>query len=232
MEKYKKLFEANRAWAESMVESDPDYFERRSQRQEPYFLFIGGHDSRIASEAITGTQPGEILMHRNMANQVHPNDLNTLSVIEYAVEVLDVKHIVIIGHYGCGGIKAAMAPMGHGIIDHWLHVVRELQFRHRDELLALSDEQSREERLVELNVVKQVFQLARTPIVQRAWARGQRPILHGSVYDSHDGLLRPLISGLMDQESVAQAHDLPVRSYVAELHHEPAPAAATSPVEG
>ncbi|MEE4185745.1 MAG: carbonic anhydrase [Gammaproteobacteria bacterium] len=224
MEKYKKLFEANRTWAESMVNSDAEYFERRSQRQEPYFLFIGGHDSRIPSEAITGTQPGEILMHRNMANQVHPNDFNTLSVIEYAVEVLDVKHIVIIGHYGCGGIKAAMAPMGHGIIDHWLHVVRELHLRHRDELAALPDDQSREERLVELNVVKQVFQLARTPIIQRAWARGQRPILHGSVYDSHDGLLRPLISALMDEESLAKAHDLPVPSYVSELHHETAPA--------
>ena len=222
MEKFRRLFDANGKWAESMIAADPEYFERRSQRQEPHFLFIGGHDSRLPSEAITGTLPGEVLMHRNIANQVHLSDFNTLSVIEYAVEVLDVKHIVVSGHYGCGGIKAAMAPMGHSLIDHWLHTVRELQFRHREELAALPDDQSREDRLVELNVVKQVFQLARTPIVQRAWTRGKRPILHGTVHDSHDGLLRPLISELLDQDSVSKAHDLPVRSYVSALHHEAA----------
>ncbi len=220
MQQFLKLFEANRTWAEAMLETDSEYFERRSQQQEPHFLFIGGHDSRISSETITGTLPGEILMHRNIANQVHPGDFNTLSMIEYAVEVLDVKHIAVSGHYGCGGIKAAMAPMGHGIIDHWLYMVRELQFRHRDELEALPDDQAREDRLVELNVVKQVFQLARTPIIQRAWTRGKRPILHGVVYDSHDGLLRPLVAGLMDQETMQQAHDAPVRSFVSELHHE------------
>lgn len=222
MEQFLHLFENNRKWADAMRASDPEYFERRSARQEPHFLFIGGHDSRIPSESITGTLPGEVLMHRNIANQVHPSDFNTLSVIEYAVEVLDVKHIAISGHYGCGGVKAAMGPMGHGIIDHWLHVVRELKLRHADELAALPDEQSREDRLVELNVVKQVFQLARTPIIQRAWTRGKRPVLHGMVYDAHDGLLRPLISGLMDSESVATAHVMPVRSYVDELHHETA----------
>ena len=220
MEQFLQLFEKNRKWAESMREADPEYFERRSARQEPHFLFIGGHDSRIPSEAITGTLPGEVLMHRNIANQVHPSDFNTLAVIEYAVEVLDVKHIAVSGHYGCGGVKAAMGPMGHGIIDHWLHVVRELQFRHHDELAALPDDQSREDRMVELNVVKQVFQLARTPIIQRAWARGKRPILHGMVYDAHDGLLRPLISGLWDMDTVAKAHAQPVRSYVSEIHHE------------
>ncbi len=224
MEQFLQLFEANHKWAESMRSADPDYFERRSQRQEPHFLFIGGHDSRIPSEAITGTLPGEVLMHRNIANQVHPSDFNTLSVIEYAVEVLDVKHIVISGHYGCGGVKAAMAPMGHGIVDHWLHMVRELQLRHHDELAELPDDQSREDRMVELNVVKQVFQLARTPIIQRAWTRGKRPILHGTVYDSHDGLLRPLISGLCDADTVARANKNPVRSYVSELHHESSPA--------
>ncbi len=224
MEQFLHLFEKNRKWADAMRESDPDYFGRRSARQEPQFLFIGGHDSRIPSESITGTKPGEVLMHRNIGNQVHPNDFNTLSVIEYAVEVLDVKHIAISGHYGCGGIRAAMGPMGHGIIDHWLHVVRELRLRHAEELDALPDDQSREDRLVELNVVKQVFQLARTPIIQRAWARGKRPILHGMVYDAHDGLLRPLISGLMDVETVAKAQPMPVRSYVSEIHHEGATA--------
>ncbi len=224
MQLFQQLFENNRRWADSMREADPEYFERRSARQEPHFLFIGGHDSRIPNEAITGTKPGEVLMHRNIANQVHPSDLNTLTVIEYAVEVLDVRHIVISGHYGCGGVKAAMQDMGHGLIDHWLHVVREVRMRHADELAALPDDQSREDRLVELNVVKQVFQLARTPIIQRAWARGKRPIIHGMVYDVHDGLLRPLVSGLCDAETVAAAHGQPVKSYVSELIHDAAPA--------
>jgi carbonic anhydrase len=225
MELFHQLFENNRRWAEAMTAADPDYFERRSAAQEPHFLFIGGHDSRVPSEAITGTKPGEVLMHRNIANQVHPSDLNTLSVVEYAVEVLDVRHIVVSGHYGCGGVKAAMRDMGHGLIDHWLHVVREVRLRHAAELVALPDDQAREDRLVELNVVAQVAQLARTPIIQRAWSRGKRPILHGMVYDVHDGLLRPLVSGLWDDATFAAAMAEPVRSYVTEIHHEtPKPA--------
>jgi len=220
MELFHQLFENNRQWAEAMQSADPDYFNRRSARQEPQFLFIGGHDSRIPSEAITGTKPGEVLMHRNIANQVHPSDLNTLSVIEYAVESLDVRHIVISGHYGCGGVKAAMHNMGHGLLDHWLHVVRELRIQHDTELASLPDDQAREDRLVELNVVKQVFQLARTPIMQRAWSRGKRPIIHGMVYDVHDGLLRPLVSGLFDAATVDAAQRMPVKSYVTEIHHE------------
>lgn len=220
MELYQQLFENNRRWADAVRADDPEYFERRSAIQEPHFLFIGGHDSRIPSEAITGTKPGEVLMHRNIANQVHPNDLNTLAVIEYAVEVLDVRHIVISGHYGCGGIRAAMREMGHGVIDHWLHVVREVRQQHAAELAALPDDQAREDRLVELNVAKQVFQLARTPIIQRAWSRGQRPILHGTVYDTHDGLLRPLVSGVCDDATLATAQSRPVTSYVAELQHD------------
>lgn len=225
MEQFHQLFENNRQWAEAMQSADPDYFTRRSARQEPHFLFIGGHDSRIPSEAITGTKPGEVLMHRNIANQVHPSDLNTLSVIEYAVESLDVRHIVISGHYGCGGVKAAAHNMGHGLLDHWLHVVRELRIQHAAELAALPDDQAREDRLVELNVVKQLFQLARTPIMQRAWARGKRPIIHGMVYDVHDGLLRPLVSGLYDAETVDAAQRMPVKSYLTEIHHDSAAAA-------
>ncbi len=219
MELFHKLFEANRTWAEAMRQSDPEYFERRAATQKPHFLFIGGHDSRIPSEAITGTAPGEVLMHRNIANQVHPNDFNTLSVLEFAVEILDVKHVVISGHYGCGGIHAAMSGVGHGVLDHWLHMVRELRYRHAAELDALPDQQTREDRLVELNVVEQVFQLARTPIIQRAWSRGARPILHGMVYDVHDGHLRPLISGLSDSTAVERARREPVTSHVRELHH-------------
>jgi carbonic anhydrase len=220
MELFHQLFENNRRWAEAMQSADPEYFARRAARQEPHFLFIGGHDSRVPSEAITGTKPGEVLMHRNIANQVHPSDLNTLSVVEYAVESLDVRHVVVSGHYGCGGIKAAMHSTGHGLLDHWLHVVRELRLQHDQELAALPDDQAREDRLVELNVVKQVFQLVRTPIIQRAWARGKRPIIHGMVYDARDGLLRPLVSGLCDAATVAAAERQPVTSYVSEIQHD------------
>jgi carbonic anhydrase len=220
MRLFHQLFEDNRRWADAMLAADPDYFERRAAFQAPHFLFIGGHDARVPSEAITGTKPGEVLMHRTIANQVHPGDFNTLAVIEYAVEVLDVPHIVVSGHYGCGGIKAAMRPLGHGLLDHWLHVVRELRQAHAVELATLPDDQAREDRLVELNVAKQVEQLARTPIIQRAWSRGGRPILHGIVYDVHDGLLRPLVSGLRDNGTVTSAMAEPVPSYVTAVHHE------------
>ncbi len=220
MHQFLELFEKNRAWADAVRVADPGYFDDRSARQEPHFLFIGGHDARIPSQALTGTAPGEVLLHRNIANQVHPADFNTLSVVEYAVEVLDVKHIAIVGHYGCGGIKAARRTMGHGIIDHWLHVVRELAERHAEELAALPDEQAREDRLVELNAAKQVFQLARTPIIQRAWARGNRPIIHALVYDVHDGLLRPLVSGVCDAGTLAAAQQRPVESFISEIYHE------------
>lgn len=222
MQPFLEMFEKNREWAASMLAADPGYFEALSVRQEPHFLFIGGHDARLPSQAITATAPGEVLLHRNIANQVHPSDFNTLSVVEYAVEELDVKHIAVVGHYGCGGIKASRRPMGHGVLDHWLHVVRELAVQHAAELAALPDEQARQDRLVELNAAKQVFQLARTPIVQRAWARGKRPILHALVYDVHDGLLRPLVTGVCDQQTLTAAQQQTIESHISEIRHESA----------
>jgi len=203
MQNYQKLFANNRDWASAIRSADPEYFERRAAGQEPHFFFIGCCDSRVPAELLTGTKPGEIFTHRNIANQAHPNDLSMLAALEYAVEYLDVKHVLICGHYGCGGVKAALGPPGHGVVDHWLHVIRDVYRWNREEIDALPDIDAKTNRLVELNVMKQVFQLSRTPVVQRAWAKGRRPILHGIVYDLHDGLLKELVSGL-DGEDKAQ----------------------------
>lgn len=205
MQNYLRLYARNRTWANEMRASDPSYFERRAATQEPHFLFVGCCDSRVAAETLTGANPGEIFTHRNIANQAHPTDLNLLSALEYAIEVLDVKHVLVCGHYNCGGVRAAMEPPGHLLVDHWLQVVRDLQLRHQAELLALPNEEAKFQRLVELNVLEQVFQLSRTPCVRRAWARGRRPILHGMVYDLHDGLLKELVSGVDGED---RAHEL------------------------
>ncbi len=204
MQNYNKLFENNRAWATSIRESDPGYFERRAAGQQPHFFFIGCCDSRVPAELLTGAKPGEVFTHRNIANQAHPNDLSMLAALEYAVEFLDVKHVLVCGHYGCGGVRASLSPQGHGVVDHWLHVVRDVHRWNVEEIDALPDDDARAHRLVELNVVEQVFQLSRTPVVQRAWAKGRRPILHGIVYDIHDGMLKELVSGL-DGEDKARA---------------------------
>ena len=196
MKNYEQLFANNRAWAEDIRSADPEYFERRAAGQEPNFFFIGCCDSRVPAEMLTGSKPGEIFTHRNIANQAHPTDLSMLSALEYAIEFLDVKHVLICGHYGCGGVKAAMKPQKHGLVDHWLHVVRDVYRWHADELALLADEDAQANRLCELNIVEQIFQLSRTPIVQRAWARGRRPILHGIVYDIHDGLPKQMVSGV------------------------------------
>lgn len=204
MHTYERLFENNREWATGVLKTEPDYFQRRAMGQEPHFFFIGCCDSRVPAEVLTGAKPGEIFTHRNIANQAHPNDLSMLSALEYAVEFLDVKHVLICGHYACGGVKAALGPPGHGVVDHWLHVIRDVYRWNAEEIDAIPDLADRTNRLVELNVMQQVFQLTRTPVVQRAWAKGRRPILHGVVYDLRDGLLRELVSGL-DGEDKAQA---------------------------
>ncbi len=204
MENYARLFANNRAWATGIRETDPAYFERRAAGQQPHFFFIGCCDSRVPAEMLTGSKPGEIFTHRNIANQAHPTDLNMLSSLEYAVEFLDVKHVLVCGHYGCGGVQAATLPQRHGVVDHWLHVVRDVYRWNADELDALPDDAARRHRLVELNVIEQVFQLSRTPIVQRAWANGRRPILHGLVYDIHDGMLKELVTGLDGEDKARQ----------------------------
>jgi carbonic anhydrase len=202
MEDLRRLFENNRALVEQVTRDDPDFFKRKAGKQEPHFLFIGCADSRVPLETLTGVLPGEMFVHRNIANQVMPADLNLLSVLQYAVEVLDVKHVIVCGHHQCGGVKAAMGDANHGLVDHWLAGIRDSLQRHRGELSVYPDEQARFDRLVELNVLRQVFNLARTPIVQNAWRRGRRPMLHGMVYDLKDGLLRELVTAVDGPDKV------------------------------
>jgi carbonic anhydrase len=202
MEDLRRLFDNNRALVEQVTRDDPDFFKRKAGKQEPHFLFIGCADSRVPLETLTGVLPGEMFVHRNIANQVVPADLNLLSVLQYAVEALDVKHVIVCGHHECGGVKAAMGDAEHGLVDHWLAGIRDSIQRHRNELSLYENEQARFDRLVELNVLRQVFNLARTPIVQKAWKRGRRPILHGVVYGLKDGLLRPVVTEVDCQDRV------------------------------
>lgn len=173
-----------------MLENDDQYFKRLSSLQEPEFLWIGCSDSRVPANEITGTQPGEIFVHRNIANLVVNTDINMLSVLQYAVEVLKVKHVIVVGHYGCGGIKAAMNQHHYGIINHWLKNIKDVYRIHREEIDAFPTEEERANRLTELNVIEQVFNLSKTSIIQTAWKYDQRPHLHGWVYALSDGLLR------------------------------------------
>lgn len=193
MQQYQHLLEANKEWARRMVEQDPDFFERLVDIQRPGFLWIGCADSRVPPNEITQTRPGEIFIHRNVANLVIHTDMNMLSVLQYAVEVLEVKHIVVCGHYGCGGVKAAMSRTSFGLINKWLRHIKDVHRLHFDELSLLQNEEQRLNRLIELNVIEQVNNLADTSIVQRAWKKRQAPHLHGWVYDLHNGIINPLV---------------------------------------
>lgn len=189
---YQKLLSENKAWAKEQVETDPDFFKRLASQQAPEFLWIGCSDSRVPADKITGTEPGEIFVHRNIANMVVNTDINLLSVLQYAVEVLKVKHIIVCGHYGCGGIKAAMTQHHFGIINHWLKNIKDIYRLHREEVDSLPTEEERVNKLTELNVEEQVFNLAKTSIIQVAWKKEQRPHLHGWVYGLSDGIIKPV----------------------------------------
>ncbi|HVG86923.1 MAG TPA: carbonic anhydrase [Vicinamibacterales bacterium] len=202
MDNLRRLFDNNRALVEQVTRDDPDFFTKRAGKQEPHFLFIGCADSRVPLETLTGALPGEMFVHRNIANQVLTGDLNVLSVLQYAVEVLDVEHVIVCGHYQCGGVKAAMGDDSYGLVDHWLAGIRDQVRRHQSELEAYPTEAQRFSRVVELNVLRQVYNLSRTPIVQSAWRRGRRPMLHGIVYDLHDGLLKQLVLQVDGQDKV------------------------------
>lgn len=202
MEDLKRILDNNRVFASEITKNDPGFFERNAGKQEPHFLFIGCADSRVPLEMLTGVLPGEMFVHRNIANQVIPADLNLLSVLQYAVEVLDVKHVIVCGHMQCGGVGAAMQDQPYGLVDHWLSGIRETRRRHQDELESFRSNDKRFERLVELNVLRQVHNLSRTPIVQEAWKRGPRPLLHGMVYGLRDGLLNVLVTGVDSPDAV------------------------------
>lgn len=189
---YQKLLDENKIWAAQQVVRDPEYFSRLVDIQQPEFMWIGCSDSRVPANELTGSQPGEIFVHRNVANMVVHTDLNMLSVLQYAVEVLKVKHIIVCGHYGCGGVRAAMTQTSLGLINKWLRNIKDVYRIHRDEVDAIKDETKRSDRLVELNVREQVMNLAKTSIVQSAWKSEHRPDLHGWVYDLHDGVIKPV----------------------------------------
>ncbi len=180
------LLENNRVWAEKVCRDDPAFFERLSRQQNPDYLWIGCSDSRVPANQIISLPPGEVFVHRNVANLVHHNDLNALSVLQYAIEVLGVRHVMVVGHYGCGGVRAAVTGGDNGMVDIWLHSVRELYAQHRAELDALDMDQ-RVDRMCELNVKTQVTNLSHTKIVQHAWQRGQPLAIHGWVYGLKDG---------------------------------------------
>lgn len=192
MKAYEKLLLENKAWAAEKVQDDPEFFSRLAHLQTPEFLWIGCSDSRVPANEITGTQPGEIFVHRNIANMVVHTDLNLLSVLQYAVDVLKVKHIIVCGHYGCGGVKAALTQHSFGIINKWLRNIKDVYRFHQDEIDALKTEDEKVDRLIELNVQEQVMNLAKTSIVQKAWKNNHYPHLHGWVYSINNGIINPI----------------------------------------
>ncbi|HWE20395.1 MAG TPA: carbonic anhydrase [Hyphomicrobiaceae bacterium] len=182
----------NRAWSEAMLTADAGFFKRLEGQQAPEYLWIGCSDSRVPANQIVGLEPGELFVHRNVANLAPPQDANYLSVLQFAVDVLKVKHIIVVGHYGCGGVAAAVDGRRRGLVDHWLHPIREVREEHRQELDALPDARARLDRLCELNVLRQVKNVASDVFVQDAWARGQSLHVHGWVYSLADGLVTDL----------------------------------------
>ncbi len=185
-------FAANRKWAAKAVKDDPAFFQRLESLQNPDLLWIGCSDSRLPPNEIIGRKPGELFVHRNVANLVEHTDVNCLSVLQYAIDVLQVKHVIVCGHYGCGGVRAALSPKPLGLIDNWLRHIRDVHLWNRDELAAIGDVNARADRLAELNVEAQVANVCHTTIVQDAWGRGQGVTIHGWIYSLHDGLLRDL----------------------------------------
>lgn len=198
---YNQLFHNNKKWVQQKLMEDPEYFTKLGKGQAPDYLWIGCSDSRVPANEITGTQPGEMFVHRNIANMVVHSDMNLLSVLSYAVEVLKVKHIIVCGHYGCGGVIAAMGNKQFGLIDNWLRHIKDVYRLHQKELDAIADETERAKRFVELNVMEQVGGLCKTTIVQNAWKKKQPLAVHGWVYDINDGLLKDLqVSSLNKEE--------------------------------
>jgi len=191
-ERLTNLFDNNRKWASEMRAVDPAFFSRLAQQQSPELLWIGCSDSRVPANEIVGLLPGELFVHRNVANLVIHTDMNCLSVLQYAVDILKIKHVIVCGHYGCGGIKAAMEEQPHGLVDNWLRHVRDIQQRYHRLLDSLSNDAERMARLCELNTVEQVVNVGSTTIVQDAWNRGQSITVHGWIYDVADGVLKDL----------------------------------------
>ena len=205
--KLPNLFANNREWARRTTARDPDFFRSLSSQQSPKYLWIGCADSRVPANEIVGLKPGELFVHRNVANVVVHTDLNCLSVLQYAVDVLKVEHVIVCGHYGCGGVRGAYLRSSLGLIDNWLRHVQDVQDRHHALVESASSEEARIARLCELNVIEQVIHVCRTTIVEDAWRRGQPLAVHGWIYDLGDGLLRDLYCTVSGASEVAGAHD-------------------------
>ena len=189
---YNSLLEGNRLWVQEKLDDDPEFFHRLAKGQNPQVLWIGCSDSRVPANEITRTQPGDIFVHRNIANMVVHTDMNMLSVLDYAVNVLKVKHVIVCGHYGCGGVKAAMENDQFGLIDNWLRTIKDVYRLHANELDSIEDKEERFRRFVELNIIEQVFDLSKTSIIQNAWRQRNEPRVHGWVYDIRTGIINDL----------------------------------------
>ena len=205
---YQRTLDNNKKWVEEKLSQDPDFFKKLSTGQKPPLLWIGCSDSRVPANEITGTQSGEVFVHRNIANMVVHSDMNMLSVLDYAVNVLEVKHIIVCGHYGCGGVKAAMGSKSHGIIDNWLRHIKDVYRLHKMELDSIKDEDERFNRFVELNVIEQVYDLAKTSIVQQAWSREQDLTIHGWVYGLNNGLIKDLEVNFKSDKDLPRMYQL------------------------
>jgi len=207
MKVLKQLFENNRRWAYRQTQSDPDFFNRLLQQQSPEYLWIGCSDSRVPANEIVGLLPGELFVHRNVANLVVKNDLNCLSVIQFAVDALKVKHIIVCGHYGCGGVKAVLDNTKIGLVDNWLDNLKPVKENFQRNLFEIKDDASRFNKLCELNVVEQVFNVCNTDIIQKAWQREQQLSIHGWIYDIKDGLLQDLNVCISNSDNIDKARN-------------------------
>jgi carbonic anhydrase len=207
---YKSLLDNNKVWVSKNLEKDPDFFKRLADGQQPPLLWIGCSDSRVPANEIIGAQPGEVFVHRNIANMVIHTDISMLSVLDYAVNVLNVKHIIVCGHYGCGGVHAAMSNKHIGLIDNWIRHIKDVYRHHATELNSIDAEKDRFNRFVELNVSEQVFDLAKTSIVQGAWKKKKELHIHGWVYDIADGLINDLEVTIRNNETLGEVYKLDI----------------------
>lgn len=207
---YNKIFENNKKWVESKLNNDPDYFNRLAQGQKPPILWIGCSDSRVPANEVTGTEPGEIFVHRNIANMVVHTDMNMLSVLDYAVNVLEVRHVIVCGHYGCGGVNAALENKQVGLIDNWLRHIKDVYRLHKLEIDAIKDKELKSRRMVEVNVQEQVHDLAKTSIVQNAWGNNRFLQLHGLVYDIANGILKDLGVSIENNQSLDKVYQFDI----------------------
>ncbi|HVA97644.1 MAG TPA: carbonate dehydratase [Bacteroidia bacterium] len=205
-ELYKKLLDGNREWVAKMLKEDPDYFNNLANGQSPPLLWIGCSDSRVPANQITNTKPGEVFVHRNIANMVIHTDMNMLSVLDFAVQILKVKHVIVCGHYGCGGIIAAMSNKEYGLIDNWLRSIKDIYRLHQKELDGIADEHERKNRLVELNVIEQVSNLCKTSTIQNAWSARQSLQIHGWVYDVANGIIKDLKVSVRNNDEMSEIY--------------------------